>query len=118
MGDMVRGIRGILLVVGAAALITAGWAGASWMNRRDKVTKSDPESVVRMSRARAEVAIEGMDCMMCAAGLQAKLRALPGVSSAEVSYQDSRATVEFDTAVIDRSRIIEAIQKDGLKVTR
>src|SRR5690242_2764895 len=99
MSERLRGIRGILLVVGTAALITAVWAVASRTDRQDKVTpsKSDSESIVRSSRARAEVAIEGMDCMMCAAGLQAKLRALPGVSSAEVSYQDKRATVEFDT---------------------
>ena len=74
-----------------------------------------PESVTRL-HARAEISIEGMDCMMCAAGLQNKLRALQGVSKAEVSYQDKRAAVEFDPAVIGRARLVEVIKGDGFKV--
>jgi copper chaperone len=74
-----------------------------------------PESATRL-HARAEISIEGMDCMMCAAGLQNKLRALPGVSKAEVSYQDKRAAVEFDPAVIGRARLVEVIKGDGFKV--
>jgi copper chaperone CopZ len=57
-----------------------------------------------------------MDCLMCAAGLQNKLSKLPGVSKAEVSYQDKRALIEFDPAVIARARLVQAIEGDGFKV--
>ena len=57
-----------------------------------------------------------MDCLMCAAGLQNKLSILPGVSKAEVSYQDKRARIEFDPAVTVRARLVEAIEGDGFKV--
>jgi copper chaperone CopZ len=65
---------------------------------------------------RAELSIQGMDCMMCAAGLQNKLRALQGVSKAGVSFQDKRAAIEFDPAMISRARLVNVIEGDGFKV--
>jgi copper chaperone len=53
---------------------------------------------------------------MCAAGLQNKLNKLPGVSKAEVSYQDKRALIEFDPTLTARTRLVEAIEGDGFKV--
>lgn len=76
---------------------------------------SPPSGAIR-AHARARIGIEGMDCLLCAAGLQNKLRTLQGVSKAEVSYQDKRATIEFDPGVIGRARLGEAIEGDGFKV--
>jgi copper chaperone CopZ len=64
----------------------------------------------------AEFRIEGMDCLMCAAGLQNKLRAVQGVAAAEVSYQDKLARVTFDPARTSRERLAAAIEGDGFKV--
>jgi copper chaperone CopZ len=53
--------------------------------------------------------IEGMDCIMCAAGLQNNLRALKGVRSAEVSFQDKKAVIDYDpnsAAVADFEKVI------------
>ncbi len=86
-----------------------------------RAAKTGPEPLtappVATRPVRAEIAIEGMDCIICAAGPQNKLRTIHGVSKVEVSYQDKRATVEFDPAIIDRAQLVEAIQSDGLKVT-
>ncbi|MBI4167089.1 MAG: heavy-metal-associated domain-containing protein [Acidobacteria bacterium] len=99
------------------ALITAVVVGVREVRRAREITPehSPATSAVRAS-ARAEIAIDGMDCVMCAAGLQNKLRTLPGVSKAEVSYQDKRALIEFDPAVIARARLVEVIEGDGFKV--
>jgi copper chaperone len=85
---------------------------------RARVISPEPppaHDVVR-PHARAEIRIEGMDCMMCAAGLQNKLRTLRGVSKAEVSYQDQRAAIEFDPTSTSRARLVEAIEGEGFKV--
>ena len=61
-------------------------------------------------------AIPGMDCVMCAAGLQNRLRALPGVARAEVSYQDKMAEIEYDPGLIDAARLATIVEGEGFKV--
>jgi copper chaperone CopZ len=57
-----------------------------------------------------------MDCLLCAAGLQNQLRALPGVSRAEVSYQDKRAVIEFEPARMDRAQLEKTIRAAGFEI--
>lgn len=72
----------------------------------------------RLKRSNAQVVlnIDGMDCVMCAAGLQNALRAIPGVRRADVSFQDKQAIVEYDPAVVDPSRFEKLIADSGFKV--
>lgn len=60
--------------------------------------------------------IEGMDCVMCAAGLQNSLRQIPGVASAEVSYQEGLATISYDPNSVQPSRFEQLITDSGYKV--
>ncbi len=60
--------------------------------------------------------IEGMDCVMCAAGLQNSLRAVPGVKRAEVSFQDKQAVLDYDPATVDASQFLKLITDSGFKV--
>lgn len=55
---------------------------------------------------------------MCAAGLQGELRALPGVTKAEVSYQGKTATIEYDPGLITPVRLAETVEKSGFTVIR
>jgi len=66
--------------------------------------------------AQVVLRIDGMDCVMCAAGLQNSLRTVPGVHRAEVSFQDKRAVVEYDPAVVDAARFEKLIANSGFKV--
>ena len=78
-----------------------------------------PNSVqARFKRPEAQVVlnIEGMDCVMCAAGLQNTLRAVPGVRRADVSFQDKQAVVEYDPAMVDEARVAKLIVDSGFKV--
>lgn len=78
-----------------------------------------PKSALgRLKRSDAQVIlkIDGMDCVMCAAGLQNTLRAIPGVRRAEVSFQDKQAVVDYDPAIADPSRFEKLIADSGFKV--
>lgn len=101
------------VVLAAAVLALGGWEALRY---REESQGSVQPSTHRPTLTRAEIRIQGMDCLMCAAGLQNKLRALPGVSKAEVNYQEQRATVEFDPAVTGQDKIAKIIEGDGFKV--
>ena len=77
--------------------------------------KSEPGAWKR-PEARSVLKIDGMDCVMCAAGLQNSLRAIPGVRRAEVSFQDRQAVLDYDPAVVDGSRFEKVIADSGFKV--
>ena len=70
------------------------------------------------SRVHLEIPIEGMDCVMCAAGLQNEFRALPGVAKAEVRYQAKIATIEYDPKLVDPARFAEMVRKSGFTLGR
>jgi len=55
--------------------------------------------------------IEGMTCEHCAVTLQVALGAVPGVSSAKVSFSERRASVEMDAAVSDETLIASAASR-------
>ena len=60
--------------------------------------------------------VEGMDCIMCAGGLQATLRQIPGVRHAEVSFQEKTATLTYDPHTVNPLRFVRAINDAGFKV--
>ena len=62
------------------------------------------------------LAIEGMTCEGCAAGLQAKLAKVPGVSSASVSYEQGQALVTADPSV-GAETLREAVSAAAYSVT-
>lgn len=112
-----RIIRGIL--VGGILLAVPAWV--VWMalpKWKDKAPESPPLSLPESQIRRAQFRVDGMDCIVCAAGLQNTLRTLPGVLEAEVSYQDGRAVVHFDPARMDAVRIEKAIEDAGFSPAR
>ncbi len=69
------------------------------------------------ANAHLVLAIEGMDCPVCAAGLQNSLRQIPGVRRAEVSFQDKQAALDYDPGAVQPLRINQAVAEAGFKVT-
>lgn len=63
----------------------------------------------------ANFAVEGMDCPACATAIEKKLKDLDGVQSAIVSYEQKRATVEFDLNKVTILRLELAIQEAGYR---
>lgn len=64
---------------------------------------------------RVKIAIEGMHCTSCAQGIKAMLKRTPGVITAEVSFEQREAIVEYDLERTVPEKIVEAIEKMGYK---
>ena len=63
------------------------------------------------------IAVEGMYCHACAAGIKAMLKRTPGVISADVSYARKEALVEYNPEKITPERIVEVISNLGYKAS-
>lgn len=61
--------------------------------------------------------IQGMTCGGCAFGVRKVLTRLPGVSKADVSYEESRAVVTYDPAAVTIEQMRAAILTLGYKAT-
>ena len=61
--------------------------------------------------------IEGMTCGGCVIGVRQVLKRLPGVSKADVTYEESRAVVIYDPAKVTVEQMAAAIATLGYKAT-
>lgn len=59
--------------------------------------------------------VEGMTCGGCAKGVQRSLTNLEGVRSAEVSLDDSSATVAYDPDAVTPEQMQQAVEKIGYR---
>ena len=57
--------------------------------------------------------IGGMSCGGCVKSITGVLVALSGVAKADVSLEQGRAVVEFDSAQVDRAELVEAVESAG-----
>ena len=62
------------------------------------------------------IAIQGMTCEGCVASVTRVLKALPGVSDAQVSLRDASASVRYDPARTDVAAMRAAIEDAGYDV--
>lgn len=58
-------------------------------------------------------AIEGMYCPACAASIETKLKSLPGVQQARVSYEERRADVEYFSGAVSKGQFEKVILDAG-----
>jgi len=61
------------------------------------------------------VAVEGMHCERCAERLQARLKKVPGVRVAAVSFAQGHARILYDPDAADESDVIDEIEKSGFR---
>jgi P-type Cu+ transporter len=59
--------------------------------------------------------VSGMHCTSCAGLIEQKIKDLPGVTHADVSYGAEKATVAFNAMQLDNTRIIQAIKDAGYR---
>jgi P-type Cu2+ transporter len=67
--------------------------------------------------ARAQIEIRGMVCAACAALIETRLRALPGVRVANVDFIARRATLVFDAHRVGVQAMQQCIEDTGYRVT-
>jgi mercuric ion transport protein len=65
------------------------------------------------AKAVAVIAVEGMTCAGCAAGMKATLEREEGVASAEVDYEKASSRVRFDPIRTSVEKLIAAIGEMG-----
>ena len=109
--------RTAVLIALVAFLLVAAGAGWRWASSRKEHGTLFANSQPAKRIVRWEGRIDGLDCLLCAAGLQSRLRQLPGVAKADVSFQDKLAAVDYDPHRTDVTRLRRAIQDSGFKVT-
>jgi len=105
-----------LWVATAVVLIVAAFPYYSEAVAKLFLSSKAPETAVAAPRVdRASFAVEGMDCTACATAVEKKLKDLDGVQSAIVSYEQKRATVEFDASKVTIAQLEQAIQDAGYR---
>lgn len=87
-----------------------------WVVRAVSRRTQSAGTVVKTGGAHVVLKIDGMDCPVCAGGLQNSLRGIPGVERAEVSFQEKRATIDYDPRAVDSARFVKVIRDAGFKV--
>lgn len=60
--------------------------------------------------------IEGMTCQSCEEHVKHEVNKLNGIISAEVSYEETSALIEFDSTKITLPKIVDAINSTGYTV--
>jgi mercuric ion transport protein len=90
-----------------------------WSGAVTRYFEPSTEGFFRGSSSRLptfHVRIPSMDCEGCAALIQRKIRAQPGIVSAVVTFKEKEAIVKYDPGQTDPAKIIKAIDETGFKV--
>ena len=74
-----------------------------------------PTRMLEDGSREARLAVDGLRCASCVWVAEHAVAALPGVSSAHVSYGSGRATVRWDPAVVALSDIAERVSSLGYR---
>ena len=61
------------------------------------------------------IRVEGMHCKGCAASIEKKLKATPGVEDARVSFEKKEAWIKYDDQKISVAKLREVINSTGFK---
>src|SRR5688572_2679510 len=62
---------------------------------------------------RRDLAITGMTCASCVANVEAALRGVAGVKSADVNLATERASVQVDPTRVDVPLLVRAVERAG-----
>jgi len=63
-----------------------------------------------------KLGVDGMSCDHCRMRVEKAVKALQGVSSAEVNQENKTLTVQYDNSKTKRGQINEAIEAQGYSV--
>lgn len=104
-GDLMKRTLWIvaLAVVGVAAF--PSWGPLLLMHRSERTASADADKVT--------LAVSGMDCAACAAGIEKSLEKVPGVDSASVDFDKGQATVYASRRRVAPADLVLAVQKVG-----
>lgn len=61
--------------------------------------------------------IEGMDCKACAKGVEGSLASIKGVRKANVEYEQGKAEIEYDPAIVQPISFVDRVKENGFTAT-
>ena len=95
---------------GDAATATPSPATAPTVTDQAPATAPEPAPALEPSadQERLTLAIEGMHCTGCAAGVDRRLRAVDGVADCRVDFESGRAVVVYDPSATDAAALASA----------
>ncbi len=62
--------------------------------------------------------VQGMSCPVCAEGVEHKLKSIPGVQRAAVSYDQKKADIEYDPRLVTVEQLQEPFKDAGFKASK
>ena len=65
---------------------------------------------------KALIKVEGMSCEHCVKAVTDAVSALPGIAGVLVDLEGGTASVDYDAAVVDMTKITTAIEDEGYEV--
>ena len=116
-----RSGRLMLWLATAAVVIFAAFPYFSGTVAELLLSQSNSEAAQSTSQGspslqHASIAIEGMDCAACATAIENKLKAVPGVREASVSFEHGTAEVDYETGSASVKQLEKAVQDAGYRV--
>lgn len=77
------------------------------------VAPSSSINAAVQGKAIVTLSIEGMTCEACAKGIEGLLASIKGVRKANVEYEQGRAVVEYDPAIVQPQAFVDRINESG-----
>lgn len=99
---MSRDVLNIMAVV-AAVLVLA--VGGPWLVREVRMLAREAPLAARADQRIATLEVKGMTCSGCAAAVERRLAATPGVATASVRHPENRAYVVCERDVADSTLV-------------
>lgn len=100
-----------VVTIAAVSLATYPiWGGRVGTASVAPVTRSATNAVVVLD-------VQGMTCSACAGEIEGELHKVPGVVSADVSFEHQRAEIQLSTARPDVQALIAAVEAAGYRAT-
>lgn len=103
-------IASIFVLLFAAFPYYSGPVAALLLSERNAPSISDSQAA---QFKQVSFSVAGMTCASCAKSVENKLSALNGVHTVNVSYEKSRADIEFDPKVVTVEQLETAIREAG-----
>ncbi len=81
------------------------------------VAPSAPTNMAVQSKTIVTLSIEGMDCKACAKGVEGSLASIKGVRKANVEYEQGKAVIEYDPALVQPIAFVDRVKENGFTAT-
>jgi P-type Cu+ transporter len=120
VGRVERAIAKVPGVQSVAVNLATGRAEVSFTGAPDipGVVRAIEDTGYAAQRDEVELAIEGMTCASCVGRIEGALKALPGVTEANVNLATGRASVRHVRAALEVSDLEKAVRASGYEAKR